>query len=64
MKKTTWLLLVLFLFPCFSFSQSSVESLVQEAADHLQGRAIRKLFRIDRSGHAKNLSNADGTPGK
>jgi hypothetical protein len=36
MKKTTWLLLVLFLFPCFSFSQSSVESLVQEAADHLQ----------------------------
>jgi hypothetical protein len=30
------LLLVLFLFPCLSFSQSNAESLVQEAADHLQ----------------------------
>jgi hypothetical protein len=29
-------LLILFLYPCFSFSQSSAESMVQEAADHLQ----------------------------
>jgi hypothetical protein len=30
------LLLILFLYPCFSFSQSDAESLVQEAADHVQ----------------------------
>jgi hypothetical protein len=36
MKNKMRLLLVLFLFPCLSFSQSNAESLVQEAADHLQ----------------------------
>jgi hypothetical protein len=36
MKKGMQLLLILFLYPCFSFSQSNAESLVQEAADHLQ----------------------------
>jgi hypothetical protein len=36
MKKVTLLLLILFLYPCASFSQASVESLVQEIADHLQ----------------------------
>ncbi len=35
-KALTRLLLILFLYPCFSFSQSSTESLVQEVADHLQ----------------------------
>ncbi|MEI6614011.1 MAG: hypothetical protein WCL37_03870 [Chrysiogenales bacterium] len=36
MKKVTLLLLVLFLYPGFRFSQSNAESLVQEVADHLQ----------------------------
>jgi hypothetical protein len=36
MKKVIFLLLILFLYPCFSFPQSSAESLVQEVADHLQ----------------------------
>ena len=35
-KALTQLLLILFLYPCFSFSQSSAESLVQEVADYLQ----------------------------
>jgi hypothetical protein len=35
MKKVTWLLLILFLYPCSSFCQSSAESMVQEVADHL-----------------------------
>ncbi len=34
-KALTQLLLILFLYPCFSFSQSSAESLVQEVADYL-----------------------------
>jgi hypothetical protein len=36
MKKVTWLLLVLFLYPWLSFPQSSAEALLQEAANHLQ----------------------------
>jgi hypothetical protein len=36
MKKVLRFLLILFLYPCFSFPQSSAESLVQEVTDHLQ----------------------------
>jgi hypothetical protein len=36
MKKAAWSLLILFLYPCFSFPQSGAESLVQEVTDHLQ----------------------------
>jgi hypothetical protein len=36
MKKVTLSLLILFLYPAFSFPQSSAEALVQESADHLQ----------------------------
>jgi len=36
MKKVTLSLLILFLYPCLSFSQSSAEALVQNGADHLR----------------------------
>jgi len=35
-KALTWLLLILFLHPCYGFSQSSAESLVQQVSEHLQ----------------------------